>query len=78
MQQPPVMLRVILGWVARMLSSVTHVAPWMVSHQAPLSMEFFRQDYCSWLPFPTPEDLLDPGVEPISLASLGLGGRFFI
>ena len=36
--------------------------------QAPLSMEFFRQKYWSWLPFPSPEDTSDPGIEPGSPA----------
>ena len=36
--------------------------------QAPLSMGFFRQEYWSGLPFPSPEDLLDPGIEPMSPA----------
>ena len=40
----------------------------MVSCQAPLSMEFSRQEYWSGLPFPAPGDLLDPGIEPGSLA----------
>ena len=39
------------------------VTPWTVAHQAPLSMEFFRQEYWSGLPFPSPGDLPDPGVE---------------
>ena len=33
------------------------------AHHAPLSMEFFRQEYWSRLPFPSPEDLPDPGIE---------------
>ena len=37
--------------------------PGTVAHQAP-SMEFFRQEYWSGLPFPSPEDLPDPGIEP--------------
>ena len=37
-----------------------------VAHQAPLSMEFSGQGYWSGLPFPTPEDLPDPGIEPAS------------
>ena len=37
------------------------VIPWIVAHQAPLSMEFFRQEYCSGLPFPTPGDPPNPG-----------------
>jgi len=40
-------------------------------------MEFFRQEYWSRLPFPSPEDLPDPEIEPTSLASLTLEGRFF-
>ena len=40
-----------------------------VAHQAPLSMEFSRQEYWSVLPFPSPGDLPDPGMEPTSLAS---------
>ena len=47
-----------------------------VAHQVPLSLGFSRQ-YCSGLPFPSPGDLLDPGIEPTSLASPGLVGRFF-
>ena len=38
------------------------------THQAPLSMGFSRQDYCSGLPFPSPGDLPHPGIEPMSLA----------
>ena len=41
---------------------------WTVAHQAPLSMEFSRQEYWSGLPFPSPGDLLDPGIEPGSPA----------
>ena len=47
-----------------------------VAHQAPLSLGFSRQ-YWSGLPFPSPRDLPDPGIEPASLASPGLVGRFF-
>ena len=42
--------------------------PWTVAHQAPPSMEFFRQEYWSGLPLPSPGDLPDPGIEPTSLA----------
>ena len=38
--------------------------PWTVAHQAPLSMGFSRQEYWSGLPFPSPGDLPDPGIEP--------------
>ena len=37
--------------------------PWTVAHQALLSMEFPRQEYWSGLPFPSPGDFLDPGIE---------------
>ena len=42
--------------------------PWTVALQAPLSMEFSRQKYWSGLPFPSPENLPDPGIEPTSPA----------
>ena len=44
------------------------VTPRTVAHQAPLFMEFSRQEYWSGLPFPSPGDLLDPGIEPESFA----------
>ena len=40
-------------------------------------MAFSRQEYWSGLPFPPPGDLHDPGMEPESLASPDLAGRFF-
>ena len=47
------------------LKSVSRIQPfatlWMVTHQAPLSIGFFRQDYWTGLPFPPPEDLPNPG-----------------
>ena len=51
--------------------------PWTVAHQAPLSMEFPRQEYWSGLSFPPPGDLPDPGFEPVSLMSPALAGRLF-
>ena len=54
--------------------SDSFVTPWTLAHQAPLSMEFSRQEYWSELPFPSPGDLPDPGIE---LASPALIGRFF-
>ena len=58
------------AWVhARVLSRVwLFVTPWTVAHQAPLSMEFSRQEYWSGLPFPSPEDLPNPGIKPRSPA----------
>ena len=40
--------------------------PWAVAYQAPLSMGLARQEYWSGLPFPSPGDLPDPGIEPRS------------
>ena len=37
---------------------------WTIAYQAPLSMGFFRQEYWSGLPFPSPGDLPNPGIEP--------------
>ena len=42
--------------------------PWTVAHQAPPSMGFSRQEYWSELPFPSPGDLPNPGIEPRSPA----------
>ena len=42
---------------------------WTVAYQAPLSMGFSRQEYWGGLPFPSPGDLPDPGIEPGSPAS---------
>ena len=44
------------------------VTPWTVAHQASPSMEVSRHEYWSGLPFPSPEDLPDPGIEPRSPA----------
>ena len=40
------------------------VTPWTVAYQAALSMGFSRQECWSGLPFPSPGDLPDPGIEP--------------
>ena len=53
------------------------VTPWTVAHQAPLSMEFFRQEYWSGLPFPPPGDLPNPGIKPTSPVSPELADGFF-
>ena len=59
-------------------SSVWLIASlWTVAHQAPLSMEFSMQEYWSGLPFPSPEDLLHPGIKLTSFMSDALAGRFF-
>ena len=45
--------------------------------QAPLSMEFPRQEFWNGLPFPPPGNLPDPGIKQASLPSPALAGRFF-
>ena len=50
--------------------------PWTVAHQAPPSVGFSRQEYWSGLPFPSPGDLLDPGIEPRSLTLQNKHQRF--
>ena len=50
------------------------MTPRTIARQAPLSVEFSRQEYWSGLPFPTPGDLPNPGIEPTSPA---LAGSFF-
>ena len=49
------------------VKSLSHVrvfaTPWTVAHQAPLSLGFSRQEYWSGLPFPSPGNLPDPGIE---------------
>ena len=54
--------------------SDSFVTPWSVASQVPLSMVFPRQEYWSGLPFPSAEDISDPGIEPMFSA---LPGRFF-
>ena len=74
----PLLLDLLHIVCACMLSCFSRVwlfaTPWTVAQQAPLSMEFSRQEYWSGLPFPSPVNLLDPGIKP---ASLALAGVFF-
>ena len=53
------------------------ITPWTVNCQDPLSMEFPRQENWIGLPWPPPGDLPESGIEPLSLSSLALVGRFF-
>ena len=48
-----------------------------VTHQAPQPVGFSRKEYWSVLPCPPPGDLSNPGIEPLSLTSPALAGRFF-
>ena len=54
--------------------SESFVTLWSVVHQVPLSVGYPREEYWSGLPFPSPGDLPDPGIEPTSPA---LAGRFY-
>ena len=51
--------------------------PWTVDRQAPLSMEFSRQEYWSGLPFPTAGELPNPEIELVVPESPVLAGGFF-
>ena len=57
--------------------SDSYLTPQNVARQASLSIEFSRQGYWSGLPFPTPGDLPDPGIQPASLMYPALTGVFF-
>ena len=54
--------------------SDSFATPWTIVSQAPLSLEFSRQEYWNGFPFSSPGDLPDPGIEPVSPA---LAGVFF-
>ena len=66
---------------ARVLSRFSHVqlfgTLWTAAPQAPLSVEFSRQEYWSGLPCPPPGRLPGPGIEPVSLVSPASVGGFF-
>ena len=57
-------------------SCLTLFNPWTVAHQTPLSMGFPKEEHWIGLPFPTPRDLPDPGIE--YLVFLALTDRFII
>ena len=57
-----------------LLFNCSFMTPWTVARQAPLSVGFPRQEYCSGLSLPSPGDLADPGIEPMCPA---LAGGFY-
>ena len=62
----------LLPLLLRRLSRVRLCAtPETAAHQAPLSLGFSRQEHWSGSPFPASQDLPDPGIKPVSLASVG-------
>ena len=65
----------LLLWFGGYVISASFVTPWTLAHQDPLSKGLPRQEYWSGLPFPSPKDLPDPVIKPISPA---LGGGLFI
>ena len=68
-QRKFVALNTCIGKEVKLLSRVWLFAtPWTVTYQAPPSIGFSRQEYWSGLPFPSPGDLPDPGIEPGSPA----------
>ena len=72
-----------LNWIEGDSKSLKYSGPagdlskWTVAYQAPLTMGLSRQEHWSGLLCPPPGDLPDPGIEPISLMSPALAGRFF-
>ena len=63
----------VVGTLCHVLSHVwLFVIPWTVACQAPLSLEFSRQEYCSGLPLPPPGDLSDLVIKPTSSVSPSL------
>ena len=54
------------------------MTPWIIAHQGPLSMRLSRQEYWSGLPFPSPGDLPDSRIEPISVSPALKSGFFTI
>ena len=61
----------------KVAQSCLFVTPWPVARQAPLSIEFSRQEYWSGLPFPSLGDLPNPGIKSAYPASPALAGGFF-
>ena len=65
-------------WITTVLSHLwVFLAPWTVTHQAPLSMEFSMKEYWSRLSFPAPRDIPILRIERMSLVSPDLAGGFF-
>ena len=74
------LLQVFLDFLLSHFSCIhLFVTPRTMAFQAPLSMRFSKQEYWSGLPFPSPDNLPNPGIEGMSLTSpaAALAGRFF-
>ena len=59
-------MHIIECMLSRLVMTNSFETLWTVAHQAPLSMGFPRQEYWSGLPFPSPGELPNPGIEPMS------------
>ena len=66
--------RVCAFMLSCLVVSNSFATPWTIAFQVLLCMGFRRQEYWNGLPFPSPEDVPDPGIEPTSPA---LADRFF-
>ena len=74
---PSLSLSLSLNTVLCLVMSNSFATPWPEAQQAPLPMEFSRQEYWSGVPFPTAGDLPHPGIKPLSPAFPALAGGFF-
>ena len=74
---PSLSLSLSLNTVLCLVMSNSFATPWPEAQQAPLPMEFSRQEYWSGVPFPTAGDLPNPRVKLTSLVSPALAGGFF-
>ena len=68
MEWPLILVHVCIQKLLLLSCVQLFAAPWTVTCQAPLSMEFSRQEYWSGKLFPSPGDLPNPGIEPTSPA----------
>ena len=73
---PPITEHLPVGCAHSLSHAHLCVTPWTAACQAPLSVGLSRQGYWSRLPFPSPGDLPDPGIEPTFLTSPALAGGF--
>jgi len=65
LQEIGVGLQKLWKWMCQSFShALFFTVPWIVAHQVPLSVEYSRQEYWNGLPFLSPRDLPNPGIEP--------------
>ena len=72
------MLSIVLLLLSHSVMFNSFATPWIVDHQALLPVGYSREEYWSRLPFPSPGDLPNPGIKPVSLAHVPcIAGGFF-